>query len=113
MISNMKIRNFKCFKRLNVNFGNMTILTGANASGKSTVIQAMMLYYGSRKYGNAPIDLRETLGIQVGGAKNLVSQFSDSTDESAFSICVDENVYDFYYDKMTSLNLLKRVCILK
>lgn len=44
MIDVVNIKNFKCFSEEKFEFTSMNILTGANASGKSTVIQAILLF---------------------------------------------------------------------
>jgi predicted ATPase len=43
MITNMKLKNFKCFKQLDIDFAPLTLLTGLNSSGKSTIIQALRI----------------------------------------------------------------------
>lgn len=43
MISNLHIQNFKSFDDENINLSNLTLLTGANSSGKSSTIQALLL----------------------------------------------------------------------
>jgi len=42
MIKSLSIEAFKCFEKENLEFRNLTILTGTNASGKSSVIQALL-----------------------------------------------------------------------
>lgn len=39
----INIRGFKCFTEKQIELNNLTVLTGANASGKSSVIQAVLL----------------------------------------------------------------------
>ncbi|MEE1069427.1 MAG: DUF3696 domain-containing protein [Paludibacteraceae bacterium] len=39
----LKIHDFKCFRDAKLELRNMTILTGANASGKSSVVQALRM----------------------------------------------------------------------
>jgi predicted ATPase len=41
------IKNFKCFEEQEIELGNLTLLAGANGSGKSTVIQVMLLFLQS------------------------------------------------------------------
>ena len=41
-VEGIKIENFKCFNSIEVELGNLTVLTGENSAGKSTVIQAML-----------------------------------------------------------------------
>ncbi len=43
MISRISFRHFKCFRRLGLPLEQLTLLSGGNASGKSTVIQALVL----------------------------------------------------------------------
>ncbi len=42
MIKKLIINNFKCFENEELEFKNLTILTGTNASGKSSVIQSIL-----------------------------------------------------------------------
>lgn len=43
MIKSININGFKCFDDENVKFRNLTLLTGLNSSGKSSLIQALLL----------------------------------------------------------------------
>lgn len=43
MIDTLKILGFKCFREVTIPLKNITLLTGTNSSGKSTVIQALLL----------------------------------------------------------------------
>src|ERR1700733_7540152 len=43
MIKTFEIRNFKCFARLRLSMGSLTLLTGFNGSGKSSAIQPLLL----------------------------------------------------------------------
>ena len=43
MISRLDLRHFKCFQELRLPLGSLTLLSGANASGKSSVLQALAL----------------------------------------------------------------------
>ena len=42
MIEKIKLNNFKCFKETKLEFGKITLLTGANSSGKSSLIDAIL-----------------------------------------------------------------------
>ena len=39
----LKIKNFKCFKEVSISFADITVLSGVNGSGKSTIVQALLL----------------------------------------------------------------------
>ncbi len=42
LIKKLKLNNFKCFRETNIDFGKITLLTGANSSGKSSFIDALL-----------------------------------------------------------------------
>lgn len=42
MIEKLNIEAFKCFEKENLEFRNLTVLTGTNGSGKSSVIQSLL-----------------------------------------------------------------------
>ncbi|GAB2598513.1 AAA family ATPase [Spirosoma areae] len=42
LINSLGLKNFKCFEELDVKFAPITILTGANSSGKSSLIYAIL-----------------------------------------------------------------------
>lgn len=53
MINNLKIKGFKCIGDESFTFKNLTILTGLNSAGKSSVIQSILLmshYFGEKKF---------------------------------------------------------------
>ena len=43
MINNIKLRNFKCFRDVDVHPKQITILIGPNETGKSSILQALAL----------------------------------------------------------------------
>ncbi len=43
MLSEIKINNFKCFDHIELELGNLNLLLGMNSSGKSSLIQAILL----------------------------------------------------------------------
>ena len=45
MINQLDLKRFKCFERLKLPLSNLTLLSGANASGKSSVLQALALLH--------------------------------------------------------------------
>jgi len=45
MISQIELRYFKCFEFLNLPLQNLTLLSGTNASGKSSVLQALSVIH--------------------------------------------------------------------
>ena len=55
----LKIKGFKCFLDESFELNDLTILTGANASGKSSVIQSLLLL------SLAPMSRKITIDIGV------------------------------------------------
>ena len=43
MISSIEIKNFKCFENSIINLGDLTVLSGSNSVGKTSIIQALLL----------------------------------------------------------------------
>lgn len=52
MIESVALENFKCYREQPFPLGNLTVFCGSNSSGKSTVIQAFLLYYQNMINGN-------------------------------------------------------------
>jgi predicted ATPase len=42
LIQNLSLKNFKCFEEIDVEFAPITLLTGANSSGKSSLIYSLL-----------------------------------------------------------------------
>jgi len=49
-IKSLELKNYRCFKETAINFSDITVLTGANSSGKSTIISAILLYLQSNNF---------------------------------------------------------------
>lgn len=45
MLTQINLTNFKCFELLKLPLGALTLLSGANASGKSSILQALVLLH--------------------------------------------------------------------
>jgi predicted ATPase len=45
MLNSLSLRYFKCFEELHLPLASLTLLSGANASGKSSVLQALVLLH--------------------------------------------------------------------
>lgn len=72
MISELRIERFKCFRDQKVQFRNLTLLVGGNATGKSTVIQSLLLLrqaYLSGKLEKGELPLSGEL-VTIGSARD-------------------------------------------
>lgn len=61
MITKIEIENFKCFKKEAIEIKPLTILTGTNSSGKSSLIQAILVC-GNHSTGSDMLDYVGSLG---------------------------------------------------
>jgi predicted ATPase len=90
MIRHIEIKNFKSHKDTKLDFSNLTVLCGTNSSGKSSVIQALLLLREASannsnfEYAN----LRSNLA-KLGTVKDVLYQFADE-DKIIFAIRTDK-----------------------
>lgn len=50
MLTRIDLQNFKCFELLRLPLGSLTLLSGSNASGKSSVLQALVLLHQTMRH---------------------------------------------------------------
>ncbi|GAB6010717.1 AAA family ATPase [Viscerimonas tarda] len=93
MITRIEIDGFKSFKNFVMEFTPLTVIAGANASGKSNLFDALQLL--SRL---AEVDLRTAFGEQRGDASELFLKYDDNTaaQEITFAVemLVDKKIRD-------------------
>ncbi|RLA84515.1 MAG: hypothetical protein DRG78_01285 [Epsilonproteobacteria bacterium] len=84
MIDKLDIEAFKCFKKESLEFRNLTVLTGTNGSGKSSVIQAILqLALHSNKDYSSPL----ATYLRFVGDFNEAVNFN--MDEKLYKISID------------------------
>jgi predicted ATPase len=87
MIESIELDNFKCFKQQTVVLKPLTLLAGLNSSGKSTIIQALLLLrqsYLENLLPNVGLTLNGKLA-ELGTAKDVLFEEAE-TDEIAFEL---------------------------
>ena len=104
MIKSLQLENYKCFTNQQIYLNNITVFTGANASGKSSIIQAMLLYYAGMS-NTGIINVNQALGVQIGSPKALISQNPEGHEKYDFKISFDDAGMEFYVDKESGLDL--------
>lgn len=89
MITQISLEHFKCFERLKLPLAPLTLLTGLNASGKSTVIQALTLLHQTiaESPNSASLVLNGKM-LQLGSADELVDKV---TGRNQFAIGVQND----------------------
>lgn len=72
-----EISGFKCFLNSTFELNNLTVLTGANASGKSSLIQSLLLVRAGEK--NSEINLRDSrFAFDMGDKDSLINKGVDN-----------------------------------
>ncbi len=50
LFKNLSLKNFRCFEDVNIEFAPITLLTGANSSGKSTLINSLLAMFQTEQF---------------------------------------------------------------
>jgi predicted ATPase len=115
MITKLKLANFKSHKNTELNTGNLTVLTGVNSSGKSSVLQSLLLLrqsYLKNRLHNA-LDLNDPLCF-IGNADDALSRFAtdnhiisfllegENNEKWNFSFDVNDKFDDTYISRIES-----------
>lgn len=86
MINNVALNNFKCYKDQSFNFSNLTVFCGNNSSGKSTVIQSLLLVLQNNF--SSSLELTGDY-VQPGSYYDLHNR---NADEDSLSVLIDTSV---------------------
>lgn len=92
MITRIKAKNFKCLKHLDIPLNGLTVLTGLNGSGKSSVIQALLYMRECIKHadgGSSFVDFKRSV-LPFVTADDVFYQFSPDS-EARVSVGVQTN----------------------
>lgn len=79
MVTGVRLKNFKCFSDLALPLAPLTLMTGFNAAGKSTILQSLLLMAQALRLNDHP-DLLNLNGplIQLGTPGEVIRENSDS-----------------------------------
>ncbi|MFC1515791.1 DUF3696 domain-containing protein [Thermodesulfobacteriota bacterium] len=78
MIRFIRMENFKCFEKQKIELGSLTLLSGLNGMGKSTVLQALLLLRQSHQQG-----LLQKTGLSLNGDLVRIGTAQDALFEDA------------------------------
>ncbi len=114
MIRSLRIKNFKCFEDQNFEFGSLTLLSGLNGTGKSSVLQTLVLLRQSYQQGllttksflqmSSGLALNGDL-IELGTGKDVFYEGATS-DEFGFTIEFNNQLtgsWLFTYDRVADV----------
>lgn len=95
MPSELEIENFKCIGKQSFELKPLTILTGLNSTGKSTVIEAILLlsHFGSKPQ-------QEVLGSLVAHFSNFSEIRNKYTNAKSLTITLDGDVLSMNHDTL-------------
>ncbi|MGH3251882.1 MAG: DUF3696 domain-containing protein [Trebonia sp.] len=111
MITGLRLVNFKCFSLLELSLRPLTVVTGVNGTGKSTLLQGLLLARQAiEDSGSAVVQLNGPYGLNLGEAHDVLNPDADAPEieigvEEAGSWC--HYVFDVPDDR--ALNLPVRV----
>lgn len=73
MIRRLEIAGFKRFSQLAIDFAPLTVLTGTNGAGKTSVIQALLLCREASREGARTVQLNGPFGLELGSAADVLN----------------------------------------
>lgn len=102
MITSLRIRNFKCFGDAAIDLGALTLLTGLNGAGKSSVMQALLVLRQSFQQGllaRGRLALNGDL-VKLGTAQDALYGYAED-EQIAFDLVTNgtRSSWTFDYDK--------------
>ena len=97
MLSQIDLRCFKCFKLLKLPLAPLTLLSGPNAAGKSSVLQSLVLLHQTmREHEWSTRLILNGDGIRLGTAPDVIDELSSRT-KFGIALEFDGNVYDWTF----------------
>ena len=99
MITRLHLKNFKSHQDSSLRFSNLTVLTGFNSAGKSSVLQSLLLLRQSYRKGrlHAGLDLNSPL-CNLGKGADVLFRFAE-TDMITISLSISSGAtFDLRFD---------------
>lgn len=112
MIRKIIIKNFKCFKKLEMPLKNVNILTGINGMGKSTIIQSLLLLRQSYMMDNGMKGLNlNGRYVRLGNAQDvLYEKAEDDIIELGYTSDDGEYLFDYRYKQDSDFLPVEKTC---
>jgi predicted ATPase len=111
MITSLHLKNFKPFKDQLLAFRPLTLLSGLNSTGKSSVLQSLLLLrqsYEQRLLKKTGLALNGDL-VNIGTAQDALFEGAGKADQISFELVLDNDkkgIWSFNYDQeLDVLNL--------
>ncbi len=97
MLTRLDLKNFKCFELLRLPLEPLTLLSGSNASGKSSVLQALVLLHQTmREHEWSTRLMLNGESIKLGSVSDVVDKIHG---RKSFEICLidDDQTYEWTF----------------
>ena len=111
MITNIHLRNFKCFDQLDLKCAPLNLLTGLNGMGKSSIIQALLvlrqsfetreLHEGNLLLAGARVDLGTGTEVLFDGASSTIIEIGLCTSNTSLQMWIGKFEYLQSSDQLT------------
>ncbi|MBB5859018.1 AAA family ATPase [Xanthomonas arboricola] len=85
----MRIKGFKCFEDVSIPLSKLTILCGPNSGGKSSILQALLLYDLGTSTKSDGVAVNGPYGLQLGDAEQIMNRSAFGREGDDFSISID------------------------
>lgn len=97
MITSLRLGRFKRFSKLTLPLSNLTVLTGTNGAGKTSVIHSLLLaHQAASNPEQGYVALNDVDTLQLGDAADLIHR-SSKGDTFSIEITEDENDYKWSF----------------
>lgn len=90
-IKKLELKNFKCYSEIEFEFGEVNVISGKNSSGKSTIIQSILIFNNS--INKELLDLQNMKNINLIGFKEVLNQNEENAEE--FSVSINSNIIEY------------------
>ena len=103
MITSLSLKNFKPFKEQSLAFRPLTLLSGLNSTGKSSVLQALLLLrqsYQQKLLEKTGLALNGEL-VNIGTARDIFFDGASKGDQISFELVLENKtngIWSFNYD---------------
>lgn len=109
LISSLRIKNFKCFEDQIFDFAPLTLLSGLNGTGKSSVLQSLVLLRQSHQQGllqTAGLALNGDL-VKLGTGQDVFYERASSSEFGVVVVFEDEMAGSWFFDYDQAADVVK------
>lgn len=97
MLTQIELRFFKCFELLKLPLANLTLLSGTNASGKSSVLQALVLLHQTmREHEWSTRLMLNGNTLKLGTVSDVIDKVNGRT-IFQLNLATDDNFVNWYF----------------